>query len=102
MALSDELIFICIDIANGYSEHLVEYVQRVRAAFPDKVISAGNVVTGDMVEELILAGADIVKVGIGPGSVCTTRVKSRCRLPTTVRDYRMCGCCARSWWSHHR
>lgn len=101
MALSDELIFICIDIANGYSEHLVEYVQRVRAAFPDKVISAGNVVTGDMVEELILAGADIVKVGIGPGSVCTTRV-SRCRLPTTVRDYRMCGCCARSWWSHHR
>lgn len=48
MALSDELIFICIDIANGYSEHLVEYVQRVRAAFPDKVISAGNVVTGDM------------------------------------------------------
>ncbi|WP_181446160.1 IMP dehydrogenase, partial [Klebsiella variicola] len=71
MALSDELIFICIDIANGYSEHLVEYVQRVRAAFPDKVISAGNVVTGDMVEELILAGADIVKVGIGPGSVCT-------------------------------
>ncbi|MCX9715040.1 IMP dehydrogenase, partial [Vibrio cholerae] len=69
MALSDELIFICIDIANGYSEHLVEYVQRVRAAFPDKVISAGNVVTGDMVEELILAGADIVKVGIGPGSV---------------------------------
>lgn len=101
MALSDELIFICIDIANGYSEHLVEYVQRVRAAFPDKVISAGNVVTGDMVEELILAGADIVKVGIGPGSVCTTRVKT-CWLPTTVRDYRMCGCCARSWWSHHR
>ncbi len=75
MVLSEELIFNCIDIANGYSEHLVEYVQRVRAEFPDKVISAGNVVTGDMVEELILAGADIVKVGIGPGSVCTTRVK---------------------------
>lgn len=81
MALSDELIFICIDIANGYSEHLVEYVQRVRAAFPDKVISAGNVVTGDMVEELILAGADIVKVGIGPGSVCTTRVKTGVGYP---------------------
>jgi GMP reductase len=81
MALSDELIFICIDIANGYSEHLVEYVQRVRAEFPNKVISAGNVVTGDMVEELILAGADIVKVGIGPGSVCTTRVKTGVGYP---------------------
>ncbi|CAH0537495.1 GMP reductase [Vibrio marisflavi] len=81
MALSDDLLFICIDIANGYSEHLVEYVQKVRNAFPDKVISAGNVVTGDMVEELILAGADIVKVGIGPGSVCTTRVKTGVGYP---------------------
>jgi GMP reductase len=81
MALSDDLIFICIDIANGYSEHLVDYVQKVRQQFPDKVISAGNVVTGDMVEELILAGADIVKVGIGPGSVCTTRVKTGVGYP---------------------
>ncbi|HGO5294163.1 TPA: GMP reductase [Photobacterium damselae subsp. damselae] len=81
MAMSDDLIFICVDIANGYSEHLVEYVQKVRAQFPNKVISAGNVVTGDMVEELILAGADIVKVGIGPGSVCTTRVKTGVGYP---------------------
>ncbi|RDL33365.1 GMP reductase [Photobacterium damselae] len=81
MAMSDDLIFICVDIANGYSEHLVEYVQKVRAEFPNKVISAGNVVTGDMVEELILAGADIVKVGIGPGSVCTTRVKTGVGYP---------------------
>ncbi len=81
MALSDDLIFICIDIANGYSEHLVNYVMKVREAFPDKVISAGNVVTGDMVEELILAGADLVKVGIGPGSVCTTRVKTGVGYP---------------------
>ncbi|MBF9002084.1 GMP reductase [Vibrio nitrifigilis] len=81
LALSDELIFICIDIANGYSEHLVDYVEKVRAQFPDKVISAGNVVTGDMVEELMLAGADIVKVGIGPGSVCTTRVKTGVGYP---------------------
>ncbi|UIP30179.1 GMP reductase [Photobacterium sp. TLY01] len=81
MALTDDLMFICIDIANGYSEHLVEYVEKVRKAFPDKVISAGNVVTGDMVEELILAGADIVKVGIGPGSVCTTRVKTGVGYP---------------------
>lgn len=81
LALSDHLSFICIDIANGYSEHLVDFVERVRAAYADKIISAGNVVTGDMVEELILAGADIVKVGIGPGSVCTTRVKTGVGYP---------------------
>lgn len=81
MALSPELMFICVDIANGYSEHLVEFVVRMRKQFPDKVISAGNVVTGDMTEELILAGADIVKVGIGPGSVCTTRVKTGVGYP---------------------
>eukprot|EP00043_Microstomoeca_roanoka_P000688 m.28541 g.28541 ORF g.28541 m.28541 type:complete len:389 (+) comp10456_c0_seq1:70-1236(+) len=65
--------FICLDVANGYSEHFVVFVRRVREAFPDKTIMAGNVVTQEMVEELIMSGADIVKVGIGPGSVCTTR-----------------------------
>ncbi|MGL5222195.1 MAG: GMP reductase, partial [Plesiomonas shigelloides] len=81
LALSEALNFICIDVANGYSEHFVAYVQKVRAAFPNKVICAGNVVTGEMVEELILSGADIVKVGIGPGSVCTTRVKTGVGYP---------------------
>ncbi|KAH0471188.1 MAG: uncharacterized protein KVP18_000669 [Porospora cf. gigantea A] len=65
--------FICIDVANGYHEKFVGAVERLRAAFPNKTIFAGNVVTNDMTEELILSGADIVKVGIGPGSVCTTR-----------------------------
>ncbi|MBR3632288.1 MAG: GMP reductase [Elusimicrobiaceae bacterium] len=64
---------ICIDVANGYSPYLVDYVKKVRSAWPDSLIMAGNVVTGDMCEDLILSGADIVKVGIGPGSVCTTR-----------------------------
>ncbi len=64
---------ICIDVANGYTEQFVEYVRRIRAEYPHLTIMAGNVVTGEMVEELILSGADIVKVGIGPGSVCTTR-----------------------------
>lgn len=73
--------FICIDVANGYSEHFVDFVKRTRAQYPDKVIIAGNVVTGEMVEELLLAGADIVKVGIGPGSVCTTRVKTGVGYP---------------------
>ena len=81
LSLSDALKFICIDVANGYSEHFVAYLQNVRQAFPNKVICAGNVVTGEMVEELILSGADIVKVGIGPGSVCTTRVKTGVGYP---------------------
>jgi GMP reductase len=65
--------FICLDVANGYSEFFVETVRRARAAFPEHNICAGNVVTGEMTEELLLSGADMVKVGIGPGSVCTTR-----------------------------
>ena len=75
------LQFICIDVANGYSEHFVSFVKQTRNAFPDKIILAGNVVTGEMVEELLLAGADIIKVGIGPGSVCTTRVKTGVGYP---------------------
>lgn len=73
--------FICIDVANGYSQHFVEYVRRVRENFPDMTIIAGNVVTGEMTEELILSGADIVKVGIGPGSVCTTRIQTGVGYP---------------------
>ncbi len=65
--------YVCIDVANGYTESFVAFVARIRAAYPHLVIMAGNVVTGEMTEELILSGADIVKVGIGPGSVCTTR-----------------------------
>lgn len=76
-----QLKFICIDVANGYSEHFVSFVKRAREKHPEKVIIAGNVVTGEMVEELLLAGADIVKVGIGPGSVCTTRVKTGVGYP---------------------
>jgi len=73
--------FICIDVANGYSEHFGDYVEEVRNAYPDKTIIAGNVVTADMTQELILRGADIVKVGIGPGSVCTTRLQTGVGYP---------------------
>ena len=75
------LRFICIDVANGYSEHFVRFVKKTRSKYPDKVIIAGNVVTGEMVEELLLSGADIIKVGIGPGSVCTTRIKTGVGYP---------------------
>lgn len=79
--LDERLVFICVDVANGYSEHFVHFVQRVRKAYPKHIIVAGNVVTGEMTEELLLAGADVIKVGIGPGSVCTTRVKTGVGYP---------------------
>lgn len=76
-----EVEFICIDVANGYTERFSEFVEVVRRENPDRTIIAGNVVTGDMTQELILRGADIVKVGIGPGSVCTTRVQTGVGYP---------------------
>tara|TARA_B110000285_G_scaffold115028_1_gene130360 strand:- start:137 stop:1240 length:1104 start_codon:yes stop_codon:yes gene_type:complete len=77
----DQLKYVCMDIANGYSNHFAQHVRKVREAFPNIVIIAGNVVTGEMTEELILAGADIIKVGIGPGSVCTTRIQTGVGYP---------------------
>ena len=73
--------FICIDIANGYSDHFSKFVKSVREKYPTKTIIAGNVVTADMAQELVLSGADIVKVGIGPGSVCTTRIQTGVGYP---------------------
>jgi len=73
--------FICIDVANGYSEHFSKYLKNVREKYPTKTIIAGNVVTADMTQELVLSGADIVKVGIGPGSVCTTRLQTGVGYP---------------------
>ncbi len=65
--------FILVDVANGYREYFINYIKDLRKKLPDKIIIAGNVATREMTEALILAGADIVKVGIGPGAVCTTR-----------------------------
>lgn len=76
-----EIHFICIDVANGYSEHFGNFVSKVRERYPKHTIIAGNVVTADMTQELILRGADIIKVGIGPGSVCTTRIQTGVGYP---------------------
>ena len=73
--------FIGLDVANGYTIRFVDAVKELREKCPDATIVAGNVVTADMTQELILAGADIVKVGIGPGSVCTTRIKTGIGYP---------------------
>jgi len=78
---SNTIKFICIDVANGYQERFADYIADVRKAFPHCTIIAGNVVTADMTQELILRGADIVKVGIGPGAVCTTRVQTGVGYP---------------------
>ena len=75
------LKYVCIDVANGYSERFANFVRKFRSEHPHIVIIAGNVVTGEMTEELILAGADIIKVGIGPGSVCTTRIQTGVGYP---------------------
>ena len=72
---------ITIDVANAYHQNMVGFVAKVREEYPDKVIVAGNVVTPEMTEELIINGADVVKIGIGPGSVCTTRTMAGGGVP---------------------
>lgn len=79
--VGDKLKYVCIDVANGYSQRFVQFVKEFRQRYSEIVIIAGNVVTGEMTEELILSGADIIKVGIGPGSVCTTRIQTGVGYP---------------------
>ena len=73
--------FIGIDVANGYTISVINAIKDIRLQVPEATIVAGNVVTADMTQELILAGADIIKVGVGPGSVCTTRLKTGIGYP---------------------
>ena len=73
--------FVCIDVANGYTENFIEFTKMFREDNPDITLIAGNVVTAEITEELILNGVDIVKVGIGPGSVCTTRIQTGVGYP---------------------
>ena len=81
MSAFPDIPAITIDVANAYHESFVDFVIRIRSEYPDKVIIAGNVVTPNMTEELIINGADVVKVGIGPGSVCTTRTQTGVGVP---------------------
>ncbi len=74
--IDNRIRFICVDVANGYTENFIEKVKIIRASHPSKIIIAGNIVSAEMTEELILAGVDICKCGIGGGSVCTTRIKT--------------------------
>lgn len=76
-----EPIMICIDVANGYTKHFTEFVAKVREVADMAIIMAGNVATPNMVEELLIVGADIVKVGLGPGANCLTRVITGVGIP---------------------
>lgn len=73
--------FVCLDVPNGYLERFADCVKRVRSLLPDHILIAGNVVTNEMVEQLLLQGADIVKVGIGSGAACLTRRKAGVGYP---------------------
>ena len=79
---------IGLDTAHGHSEGVLTMVERIRAAYPDLTIIAGNVATAPATVDLIQAGADVVKVGIGPGSICTTRVIAGIGVPqiTAIMD----------------
>ncbi len=79
--VGDQLKYVCIDVANGYTVRFSNFIKEFRSLYPRIVIIAGNVVTADQTQELILNGADIVKVGIGPGSVCTTRIQTGVGYP---------------------
>jgi GMP reductase len=81
LSLDERLHWICLDVANGYTEKFVSQVKKLRLKYPKHIIIAGNVVTGDMVEELILSGADVIKSGVGSGSACTTRIKTGVGCP---------------------
>ncbi len=79
---------VVVDSAHGHSKNVIEQVQNIRKAFPNLVLVAGNVVTAEATEALIKAGADVVKVGVGPGSICTTRIVSGVGMPqiSAVKD----------------
>ncbi len=81
LSLDERLHWICLDVANGYTEKFVGKVKQLRSKYPNHIIIAGNVVTGNMTEELILSGADVIKCGIGSGSVCLTRLKAGVGCP---------------------
>ena len=81
---------LVLDSAHGHSKNILACVRKIRDAFPDIAIIAGNVATAEGAEALIDAGADCVKVGIGPGSICTTRVVAGCGVPQISAIYNAC------------
>jgi IMP dehydrogenase len=79
--ISSGVDVVCVDTAHGHSKNVIKMVNYVRSKHQDIIIVAGNVVTEEGTEELISAGADVVKVGVGPGSICTTRIVAGVGVP---------------------
>jgi len=78
---------VTLDSAHGHSKNIIETLKKIKAAFPDLQVIAGNVATAEATEDLIKAGADAVKVGIGPGSICTTRIVAGIGVPQVTAIY---------------
>ncbi|MBQ8688564.1 MAG: IMP dehydrogenase [Ruminococcus sp.] len=78
---------LVLDSAHGHSKNIMECLKKVKAAYPDIPVIAGNIATAEAAEDLIAAGADAVKVGIGPGSICTTRVVAGIGVPQITAVY---------------
>ncbi|MBQ8724266.1 MAG: IMP dehydrogenase, partial [Oscillospiraceae bacterium] len=78
---------LVLDSAHGHSKNIMECLKKVKAAYPDIPVIAGNIATAEAAEDLIAAGADAVKVGIGPGSICTTRVVAGIGVPQVTAVY---------------
>lgn len=87
MLVESQVDVIVIDTAHGHSQGVIETVKQIREAFPELEIIAGNVATGEATRALYEAGADVVKVGIGPGSICTTRVVAGVGVPQITAVY---------------
>jgi len=83
---------IVLDSAHGHSQNIINAVDKIKSAYPDLQLVAGNIATPEAAEDLIKAGADAVKVGIGPGSICTTRVVAGIGVPqiTAINDVYEC------------
>lgn len=86
--VKNKVDLITVDSAHGHSKNIIEMVKNIKAKYPNLPVIAGNVATADATEALIDAGADVVKVGIGPGSICTTRVVAGIGVPqlTAIMD----------------
>ncbi|MEK3856830.1 IMP dehydrogenase [Cytobacillus sp. FSL H8-0458] len=87
MLVKSHVDVIVVDTAHGHSKGVLDTVREIRNTYPDLAIIAGNVATGEATKDLIEAGADIVKVGIGPGSICTTRVVAGVGVPQITAVY---------------
>jgi IMP dehydrogenase len=81
---------VALDSAHGHSKNIIEKVKEIKAAYPDLQVIAGNIATAEAAKALIEAGADCIKVGIGPGSICTTRIVAGIGVPQITAIYDVC------------